>query len=218
MLIMKMKNELNMPDFEFEKEIFKLGKIVAGIDEAGRGALAGPVVAAAVILKSDFINTDFGVNDSKKLSAKKRDTLYDVVFNNAISVGIGIIDNYRIDEINILQATQEAMHQAINNLTPKPDFLLIDGNYFKNNGIPYKTVIKGDSKSLSIAAASIIAKVTRDRWMIENADVNYPDYLFSKHKGYGTKKHYEAIKENGITPIHRKTFLKKILLKEQSLF
>jgi len=207
-----------LPTFRLEEEYHKSGIVVAGIDEAGRGALAGPVVAAAVIFKSDFINTDFGINDSKKLSPKKRDELFDIVFNNAISVGIGIIDNNRIDEINILQATQEAMHQAINNLKTKPDFLLIDGNYFKNNGIPYKTVIKGDSKSLSIAAASIIAKVTRDRWMIENANINYPDYFFDKHKGYGTQKHYEAIKNNGITPIHRKTFLKKILIQEQRLF
>lgn len=211
---MKTKEKSQLPDFRFEKDFHNSKSIVAGVDEAGRGALAGPVVAAAVILKPDFHYTEFGLNDSKKLSPKKRDELFYVVLKYAISVGVGTIDNNRIDEINILQATQEAMHIAINNLTTKPDFLLIDGNYFKNNGIRYKTIIKGDSKSLSIAAASIIAKVTRDRWMVNTANVNYPSYLFDKHKGYGTKKHYKAINDYGITPIHRKTFLKKYFNKD----
>lgn len=213
-----MKVKKILPNFEFEAEIFKTGKIVAGVDEAGRGALAGPVVAAAVVLKPDFQGSEVGINDSKKLNSNQRNELFDVIIDNAICVAIGIIDNNRIDEINILQATQEAMHQAINNLNLKPDFLLIDGNYFISNGIPFKTLIKGDSRSLSIASASIIAKVSRDRWMIEKADIDYPEYSFKKHKGYGTKKHYEAIENFGITPIHRKTFLKKILIKEQSLF
>ncbi|MFC2131391.1 ribonuclease HII [Bacteroidota bacterium] len=211
------KKNVTLPTFKYEKEYFRVGIVVAGIDEAGRGAVAGPVVAAAVILNPDFVN-DVGINDSKQLSAKKREDFVSIIQGNAISVGIGIIDNEIIDRINILQATQEAMHLAIGELEPQPAQLLIDGNYFRDNGISYKTIVRGDAKSLSIAAASIIAKVTRDRWMVENADKQFPEYGMAKHKGYGTKAHMEAIKEYGLCPLHRKTFLKKYLDKEMGLF
>ncbi len=206
---MKKKN-LTLPTFEYEKEYFITGLVVAGIDEAGRGSVAGPVVAAAVILNPDFVN-DVGINDSKQLSAKRREEFFSIIQDNAISVGIGIIDNEIIDKINILQATQEAMHIAIGKLNPQPGQLLIDGNYFRDNGIPYQTIVRGDAKSLSIAAASIIAKVTRDKWMTENADKQFPEYGFAKHKGYGTKAHMSAIEEYGLCPLHRRTFLKKYL-------
>jgi ribonuclease HII len=211
------KSLKNFPDFHFEMMYHDNGVLVAGIDEAGRGALAGPVVAAAVILKKDFKN-DIGITDSKQVSAKRREQLYQIITKKALSIGIGIVDNSVIDKINILKATQEAMHKAIKNLKPQPGQLLIDGNYFKDCGLPYKTIVGGDSKCLSIAAASIIAKVTRDKWMIETAHPEYPDYGFLQHKGYGTKFHLSSIKTTGLCPLHRKTFLKKFLSEQEELF
>ena len=194
---------------EYENNLKEKGyKFIAGIDEAGRGPLAGPVCAAAVILPEDaFIE---GINDSKKLSEKKREELYGKIIDIAISYNICMIDEKVIDEINILEATYLAMKKAVSGLSVKADFALIDGNSSKGMEIPYETVVKGDSKSISIAAASILAKVTRDRYITEIAD-NFPEYNFKKHKGYGTKEHTAAILKYGPCPIHRKTFLKKLL-------
>ena len=180
---------------------------ICGIDEAGRGPLAGPVVAGAVVLPKDC--RILYVNDSKKLSEKKREMLYDVILNEAVSVGVGIVSPERIDEINILNATYEAMREAINNLTVKPDILLNDAVTIPGVDIEQVPIIKGDAKSLSIASASIIAKVTRDRLMY-HYDELYPEYGFAKHKGYGTKLHTDVLKEIGPCPIHRKTFITKI--------
>ncbi|WP_330582863.1 ribonuclease HII [Peptoclostridium sp.] len=193
----------------YEKELIGKGyALVAGIDEAGRGPLAGPVVAAAVILPEDaFIE---GINDSKKLSPQKRDLLFDEIKAKAISWGVGIVDSDEIDRINILNATIRAMRQAIVALDKKPDYLLIDALELNAIGIPQKGIIKGDANSISIAAASIIAKVTRDRMMLEY-DKEFPGFGFSEHKGYGTREHYEAISNQGICSIHRKTFLKSII-------
>ncbi len=192
---------------KFEKEYNSKGyEYIAGIDEAGRGPLAGPVVAAAVILPKGCMIE--GVNDSKKVSEKKREKLYDVIIQNAVAWGVGIKDNIVIDDINILEATRLAMHEAICNLKHKPDFILIDAEKkVDTNGIPYLPIIKGDALSISIASASIIAKVTRDRIMRTFSKI-YPEYGFEKHKGYGTKMHIEAIKEYGLTPIHRRSFTK----------
>lgn len=188
---------------EFETELYNKGiNFIAGIDEVGRGPLVGPVVTAAVILPKDFY--DERINDSKKLTEKKRELLYDVIMENAISVGIGISSEDVIDEINILNATKRAMLEAINNLSVKPEHLLIDAVKL-NTDIPQTSIIKGDAKSESIAAASIIAKVTRDRMMIE-LDKIHPEYDFKHNKGYGTKKHIEAIRKYGIIKEHRKTF------------
>lgn len=188
---------------EFEMELYNKGiNFIAGIDEVGRGPLVGPVVTAAVILPKDFY--DERINDSKKLTEKKRELLYDVIMENAISVGIGISSEDVIDEINILNATKRAMLEAVNNLSVKPEHLLIDAVKL-NTDIPQTSIIKGDAKSESIAAASIIAKVTRDRMMIE-LDKIHPEYDFKHNKGYGTKKHIEAIRKYGIIKEHRKTF------------
>ncbi len=188
---------------EFETELYNNGiNFIAGIDEVGRGPLVGPVVTAAVILPKDFY--DERINDSKKLTEKKRELLYDVIMENAISVGIGISSEDVIDEINILNATKRAMLEAVNNLSVKPEHLLIDAVKL-NTDIPQTSIIKGDAKSESIAAASIIAKVTRDRMMVE-LDKIHPEYDFKHNKGYGTKKHIEAIKKYGIIKEHRKTF------------
>lgn len=188
---------------EFETELYNNGiNFIAGIDEVGRGPLVGPVVTAAVILPKDFY--DERINDSKKLTEKKRELLYDVIMENAISVGIGISSENIIDEINILNATKRAMLEAVNNLSVKPEHLLIDAVKL-NTDIPQTSIIKGDAKSESIAAASIIAKVTRDRMMIE-LDKIHPEYDFKHNKGYGTKKHIEAIRKYGIIKEHRKTF------------
>lgn len=183
---------------------------VCGIDEAGRGPLAGPVVAAAVILPEGIQLP--GVNDSKKLTEKKREVLFDFVKEHALAYGIGQASEQEIDAINILQATFLAMRRAVEALQIPADFALVDGNRIQGLDIPAETVIGGDGKVLSIAAASILAKVTRDRYMREMAQV-YPEYGFEKHKGYGTKAHYAAIEQYGICPLHRKTFLKKILNK-----
>ena len=192
----------------FEKEAYEKGyTYIAGMDEAGRGPLAGPVVAASVILPKDCLIE--GVNDSKKVSEKKREKLYDDITQNAIAWGVGIVDNQVIDEINILEATRKAMHEAICQLKVKPDYILIDAEKkVDTNGIPYMPIIKGDALSISIAAASIVAKVTRDRMMREY-DRMFPVYGFEKHKGYGTKAHIDAIRENGLCMIHRKTFCEK---------
>ena len=198
---------------KFERELWQNGKAyVAGVDEVGRGPLAGPVVTAAVVLPHDF--KLLGVNDSKKLSPKKRDELYDLILEEALSVSIGRREPERIDEINILEATKEAMADAIAGLSTHPiagkkivpDHVLIDALTLKSVAIPQTGIIKGDAKSVSIAAASIIAKVTRDREMVEMAKI-YPGYAFESNKGYGTKAHYEGLAAKGPCPIHRKTFL-----------
>ena len=196
-------------DYTYENSALLQGyKTICGIDEAGRGPLAGPVYAAAVILPVGLEIE--GLNDSKKLSEKKREKLFDVICEKAISYSIGIANEKEIDEINILNATFLAMHRAVEGLSVKPDYALIDGNQYPK--IPFvkeETVIKGDAKSMSIAAASIIAKVSRDRFMLEMTE-KYPEYCFEKHKGYGTKLHYEKILEYGPSPIHRMSFLKKL--------
>lgn len=188
---------------EFEDELYLKGiNYIAGVDEVGRGPLVGPVVTAAVILPKDFV--DERINDSKKLTEKKRELLYNVIMENAISVGIGMSSNEVIDEINILEATKRAMIEAISNLNVKPEHILIDAVKL-NIDIPSTSIIKGDAKSQSIAAASIIAKVTRDRMMVE-LDKEHPEYDFKHNKGYGTKKHIDAIYKYGVLPEHRKTF------------
>ncbi len=185
-------------------------KYIGGVDEVGRGPLAGPVVAACVVLPEDF--SVLGVDDSKKVSEKKRNSLYNLILENAVAWGIGTVGPEIIDEVNILQATKKAMAVAIESAGEKCGLqhLLIDAVSLENVDIPQTSIIKGDSKSVSIAAASIIAKVYRDTIMI-NYSKEYPGYAFEKNKGYGTKAHYEGISERGITPIHRKSFLKNIL-------
>ena len=190
----------------YEKQYENKG-YVCGIDEAGRGPLAGPVVAGAVILPKDC--DILYINDSKKLSAAKREELYGVIMEQAVAVGVGIVGPARIDEINILQATYEAMRQAIQNLSVTPDILLNDAVTIPQVTIPQVPIIKGDAKSISIGAASIIAKVTRDRLMIEYDKV-MPEYGFAKNKGYGSKAHMEAVREHGASLIHRQSFIKNI--------
>ena len=183
---------------------------IAGIDEAGRGPLAGPVVAASVILPKDC--EILYLNDSKQLSAKRRDELFDEIKQKAIAYGIGIVSQGRIDDINILQATYEAMREAIGRMSEKqnPDLLLVDAVHIPDVDIKQVGIVKGDAKSVSIAAASILAKVTRDRFMVE-MDKLYPEYGFASHKGYGSKSHIEAIKKYGASPIHRQTFIKNFV-------
>lgn len=176
---------------------------IAGVDEAGRGPLAGPVVAAAVIFPQR--QAIEGVDDSKKLSEKKREELFEAIHREALSVGIGIVDHKQIDKLNILQASNVAMRMAIANLTVAPELALVDGNSFRHDHLRYENIIDGDAQCFSIAAASIIAKVTRDRLMLE-LDRQYPSYGFARHKGYCTKEHVEAIKAHGYCEIHRKTF------------
>lgn len=195
---------------EIEEELYKNGtNLICGIDEAGRGPLAGPVVvASAVMLKDSMIE---GVNDSKKVSEKKRERIFEEITKQAISYGVGIIDETKIDEINILQATKLGLTNSIKELNVKPDIILVDALKNINTcNIPYRSIIKGDALSYSIAAASIIAKVTRDRIMI-GYDKMYPEYGFSKHKGYGTAEHIAAIKKYGLCPIHRRTFVKNFI-------
>ncbi|MBR6529008.1 MAG: ribonuclease HII [Firmicutes bacterium] len=200
----------------FDNEYRNSGNIViAGVDEAGRGPLAGPVVAACAILPDDF--DVIGVDDSKKLSEKRREELFEQILNKALATGVGIADNSLIDQINILQATKKAMQEALENASKileektgkKVGHVLFDAVEIQDVNIPQSAIIKGDAKSLSIAAASIIAKVTRDRMMMEYHE-KYPYYGFDSNKGYGTKAHYAGIEEHGITPIHRKTFLKNL--------
>ena len=207
---MKEKEEARLLELKkIDKEFFDKGiEYIAGIDEAGRGPLAGPVVVASVILPQDSIIE--GVNDSKKISESKREKLYDTILNEALSYGIGIIYQDEIDEINILQATKKGLTEAIKKMKIKPNIIMVDAlNGINTLGIPYKSIIKGDAKCYSISAASIIAKVTRDRIMRE-WDKIYPEYGFSSHKGYGTAKHIAAIREYGPCPIHRKTFISKL--------
>ena len=197
----------NVNMWEIENSIHSEGyEIICGVDEAGRGPLAGPVCAAAVILPMGLEIP--GLTDSKKLTDKKRRELFPVIKEQAIAYGIGLASHEEIDEINILQATYLAMERALAQLSVKPDIALIDGNRAKDFGLPVRTVVKGDSLSMNIAAASILAKVTRDDLMLELAE-KYPEYGFEVHKGYGTKAHYEALRAHGASEIHRKTFLRK---------
>lgn len=199
-----------MPDLEYEKAAREGGfNLICGVDEAGRGPLAGPVCAAAVILPDECEIE--GLNDSKKLSEKKREELFPIIKEKAIAYAIAFGTVEEIEEVNILEATYLAMNRAIDSLEARADYALIDGNRVpKGIKIPCETVVKGDSKSLSIAAASVLAKVTRDRLMLDY-DKEYPEYKFAAHKGYGTKAHYEAIAQHGVCPIHRLSFLKNVL-------
>ncbi len=193
--------------WQIEERCYEGGfDLICGIDEAGRGPLAGPVCAAAVILPRGLVVE--GLNDSKKLTDKRRRELFDVIIDQAEAYGIAFASEQEVDEINILQATFLAMERAVDQLSVKPDLALVDGNRAPGLPVPVKTVVKGDSLSANIAAASILAKVTRDRFM-EEMDEKYPVYGFAVHKGYGTKRHYEALREHGPSPIHRMTFLKK---------
>ena len=197
---------MSLYDFEHEKHAQGY-KYICGVDEAGRGPLAGPVFAAAVILPEDY--EIYGVNDSKKLSEKKREKLFDEIIEHALAYSIKSCDNFTIDDINILAATMQTMKNAVDSLTIKPDIVFVDGNRLPELDIPAEYVIHGDAVSASIAAASILAKVSRDRFMYE-MDKKYPEYDFAKHKGYGTKLHYEKLREFGPCEIHRLTFLKKM--------
>lgn len=203
-------SEVNM--WEIEQSWMEKGyEIICGVDEAGRGPLAGPVCAAAVILP---FNVELpGLNDSKKLTDKRRRELMPLIKEKAIAYGIAFADHNEIDEINILQATYLAMERALEMLSVKPQLALIDGNRAKDFGLPVQTVVHGDSLSASIAAASVLAKVTRDDYMLEMAK-EYPQYAFDIHKGYGTKAHYAALTEFGACPIHRQSFLKKFYGKQ----
>ena len=193
----------------YEKKYISEGKkIICGVDEAGRGPLAGPVAAAAVIMPEGLIID--GVNDSKKISPKKREKLFDVICSQAISYSISFVDNETIDEINILNATYLAMTNAVKGLSVSPDVVLVDGNRLPGWEYDSEAIVKGDAVCHSIACASILAKVSRDRLMLKEAE-KYPNYLFEKHKGYGTKVHIEMIKKHGLCPIHRKSFLRNIL-------
>lgn len=208
---MKEKEEqrLNMLK-QYENDLRNKGyKYICGIDEAGRGPLAGPVVVASVIMPANSIIE--GVNDSKKVSEKKREKLYDLILEEAISYGVGIIGQDEIDEINILNATKKGLTMSLQELTPKPDLIIVDAlTHIDTLGIPYESIIKGDAKCYSISAASIIAKVTRDRIMRE-WDKVYPQYGFAQHKGYGTSAHINAIKEFGPCPLHRRSFIKNFI-------
>ena len=208
---MKEKEELRLKELkQIEEELYNSGvNLICGIDEAGRGPLAGPVVVAAAIMPRDSMLE--GVNDSKKVSEKKREKLYDLITDEAITYGVGIIDQKEIDRINILNATKEGLTMAVKELNPKPDLIIVDAlSKIDTEGIPYKSIIKGDAKCYSIACASIIAKVTRDRIMRQWDEV-YPQYGFIKHKGYGTAAHISAIKEYGLCPLHRLSFVKNIV-------
>ena len=208
---MKEKEELRLKELkQIEEELYNSGvNLICGIDEAGRGPLAGPVVVAAAIMPKDSMIE--GVNDSKKVSEKKREKLYDLITDEAIAYGVGIIDQKEIDRINILNATKEGLTMAVKELNPKPDLIIVDAlSKIDTEGIPYKSIIKGDAKCYSIACASIIAKVTRDRIMRQWDEV-YPQYGFIKHKGYGTAAHISAIKEYGLCPLHRLSFVKNIV-------
>lgn len=194
---------------EIEKGLHDKGyKTIAGVDEAGRGPLAGPVFAAAVIMDMDFYIPD--IKDSKKLSEKKREEMYNYITQNAVAYSVCCVSEQEIDKINILNATHKAMVAAVEQLSIKPDYVLIDGNSVKGMCLPHECIVKGDDKCFSIAAASILAKVSRDRF-IKEYDRVYPQYHFAKHKGYGTKEHIAAIIQYGLCPVHRKTFTKKFV-------
>lgn len=208
---MKEKELLRLQEIrKMEEEIYSQGtEYICGIDEAGRGPLAGPVVVASVIMPKDSMIE--GVNDSKKISEKKRERLYDEIIENAISYSVGIVDQKEIDRVNILNATKAGLTECIKGLKVKPEIILVDAlTGIDTCGIPYHSIVKGDAKSYSIAAASIIAKVTRDRIMRQWHDV-YPEYNFIQHKGYGTAAHIAAIKEHGLCPLHRLSFVKNIV-------
>lgn len=210
---MKEKEEIRLTKLkQIENEIYNTNKeiqYICGIDEAGRGPLAGPVVVASVIMPKDSMIE--GVNDSKKVSEKKREELYDSIIEEAVSYGVGIIDEKVIDEINILEATKKGLTTSLQELKVKPNLILVDAlNKIDTLGIPYKSIIKGDALCYSISCASIIAKVTRDRIMRQWDEV-YPMYGFEKHKGYGTALHIQAIKEHGLCPIHRRSFTKNFI-------
>ncbi len=207
---------MTYPNSDIEKTLISDYDAIVGVDEVGRGCIAGPVVAAAVVFPHSGLDIE-GLNDSKKLSASKREALFQLL-HGKVYYSYGMVFPEEIDRINILQATYKAMHIAINSLKNKPDYLLIDGNRFDDDSIPYQTVIKGDSKSVTIAAASVIAKVIRDKWVLQHIAPIYPQYGFENHKGYGTKSHYEAINQFGITEFHRKSFLKKYFDKQMELF
>ncbi len=197
---------------EIEKSLYEQGySNIAGVDEAGRGPLAGPVCAAAVILPKGLVIDE--INDSKKLTEKKREMLFDVITQNAIAYSIQFAEPEIIDKINIKQATSLAMHKAVESLSPSADFVIIDGNDKIPYDIPYEYIVKGDARSQTIAAASILAKVSRDRLMC-SLDEKYPEYGLKKHKGYGTKAHIEAIQKYGVKDIHRKSFMTKKVLGE----
>lgn len=194
---------------EYERELYARGyEYICGIDEAGRGPLCGPVVAAAVILKKD--DHIEGVNDSKKLSEKKRESLFEIIKERAVAWSVGVVDEKTIDEINILEATRMAMKKAVEGLQIKPQYALVDAEKKVPIDVPYLPIVKGDALSESIAAASIIAKVTRDH-MIMELDKEYPEYGFAKNKGYGTKEHTDAIKKYGLCKAHRRSFCKKFI-------
>lgn len=200
----------------YEKELYKEGiTLIAGTDEAGRGPLVGPVVAAAVILPKNYFLE--GLNDSKQLSEKKREKFYDIIYKDAISVGVGVVDAKTIDEINILEASRLAMKKAIEELNVKPEYVLTDAMKLEGINIPYKDIIHGDALSLSIAAASVIAKVTRDRIMLE-LDEKYPEYGFKKHKGYPTKEHLENVKKYGVLENYRFTYkpIRDLIINDES--
>ena len=208
---MKEKEEERLINLkQMEKELYQKGfQIIAGIDEAGRGPLAGPVVVAGVIMPKDSMIE--GVNDYKKVSEKKREKLYDLIIEEAISYSVAVIGQDCIDDINILNATKQGLTTVVEELDVKPDLILVDAlTHIDTKGIPYDSIIKGDAKCYSIAAASILAKVTRDRIM-KQWDEIYPQYGFAKHKGYGTAAHITAIKEYGLCPIHRKSFTKNFV-------
>ena len=205
-----------MNNFDFDLKYYEKGiSLLAGVDEAGRGPLAGPVVAAAVIFeKGKYIE---GIKDSKKLTEKKREELYEQILSEALAVEVAVIDVDEIERLNILNAALKAMKTAVEKLNPKPEFILIDGNKKFTTNIPAEAIVKGDAKSFVIGAASIVAKVTRDRIMRE-LDKRFPEYYWAKNKGYGTKQHIEAIKKYGVTEHHRKLFLRKIFPSDEPAF
>lgn len=202
---------------EYELPFWKKGQLVAGTDEVGRGCLAGPVVAAAVILP-DTVSLDKGIYDSKKKSAAEREHLAEYIRSIALAIEVAFLDNSVIDRLNIRQAALKAMQNSVDTLSTSPHHILVDGNYFIHDTIPFTTIIGGDGISISIAAASIIAKVERDKWMADVAHCLYPYYGFEKHKGYATKTHLHSLAVHGECPIHRKTFLKKFRNRQEEPF
>lgn len=211
------RNPKTIANLLIERDFWAKGSLVAGIDEAGRGSLAGPVVAACVVYPIDF-EPDFVVMDSKLLTPKRRQELFEQIISNAFFYSYSFVEAKEIDCTNILLATHKAMEMAIRQATEPIPFCLIDGNSFSNNSIQHRTIIDGDRLSFSIASASIVAKVLRDRWMIEVAHSNYPEFRFDQHKGYGTRYHFEMIKKYGLTEIHRRSFLKKFINRSNKLF
>jgi ribonuclease HII len=210
------KKNTSIPTTDFEEPFWKNSQFIAGVDEAGRGPLAGPVVAAAVVLPH-FSTASLGFNDSKKLSEKQREELYEVIIAIAVDSAVSFVDSQAVDEINIRRATLKAMQRCVDSLSEHISHVFIDGNYFESEMVNFTTVVKGDAKVLSIAAASILAKVSRDRWMVEVADAEYPQYGFARHKGYGTREHVQSIIRYGACPLHRRTFLRNIIAENPQL-